>query len=152
MSTKIEKQLEKVKAWEKIADGCEHAKEHDFASIPPFLPKCDLTDEVCRYEFCPKVKVLRKRPTCEECLEIDKKIDKDPVHLAWICDRKRHNLICLKDMWAKELREKLEKHFQSKPKPRAQRPFVNIVLYEQELELWEKKGVKLFEEILEVLL
>jgi len=63
------------------------------------------------------MKELKKYPTCEECLEIDRKIEiesqgkimeKGLVHLAWICERKRHNQICLKDLWSMHALEWLQ--------------------------------------------
>ena len=54
----VQKEFEKRNRWLKLASTCEHIKEHEFISIPTFLPKCDLTNDACRYEDCPRQKEI----------------------------------------------------------------------------------------------
>ena len=56
MTEEKRKLFDKMERWQNIANGCEHAREHEIISIPTLLPKCVLTGEACRYEYCPKTK------------------------------------------------------------------------------------------------
>ena len=57
MNKREELEFKNWNEWaEHIAQGCEHMREPPFVSIPSALPKCALTDKVCRYDICPKKK------------------------------------------------------------------------------------------------
>ena len=53
--------------------------------------------------------------------------------------------------WQEDTKQKLKKHFQSKPKQRPPEPFLNEVLYSLELESWNEKSIKVLEELWESL-
>lgn len=55
------KLFDKMEKFHKIAEKCPHVKEHKFVSIPTFLPKCELTDDACRYENCPKLSLNKDK-------------------------------------------------------------------------------------------
>ena len=46
---------------ERIANGCKEMRELPYIGIPSLLPRCNLTNDACRFDICPKRKEKQKQ-------------------------------------------------------------------------------------------
>ena len=44
-----------------IQEGCKEMREPPYEGIPTPLPRCNLTDDACRFDLCPKRVSSEKR-------------------------------------------------------------------------------------------
>lgn len=54
----IEEMFKEHDDWLKMACTCPHVKEHEIVSIPTLLSRCELTNDVCSFDCCPKKEMI----------------------------------------------------------------------------------------------